>query len=97
VGPQRRALLNPGFLRDLIFFLCDLCMECSLQFLDQIIGGVRGKKTGHVLDAERVGSHLLDPLGQRNPLGDGVDRAAGVGDGPLGMLPLFDDRLRFSS
>ncbi len=60
-----------------------------LEGLDQLFGGERVAQTGHVLDREQVGAHLLEFLGQAHVvlqriLGPvGVEDIAGVADGGL--------------
>ena len=57
--------------------------------LDQIVGGVGGEQGGHVLDADGVGAHFLQALGESGVAFDGVYRGDGVADGGLGVFAGF--------
>ncbi len=57
-----------------------------LDRLDQIVGLLGLDQRGHVLDADGVGAHVLQLLGQFGVLFVGVQRADGVADAALGVL-----------
>ena len=56
-------------------------------------GDVRAQQSRHVLDADRVSTHVLDALAEIHPQIDRVHRANRVRDGSLGVLVDLDRRL----
>ncbi len=53
------------------------------QLLDQLVGLHRRQHAGHVLDADRVGTHVLQLAGELDVSVYGVHRGDGVGYGRL--------------
>ena len=47
----------------------------SLIAFDDVVGRLGPQQRGHVLDADRVAAHVLEPLGHLDELLDGVQRA----------------------
>ena len=64
----------------------DRQIDDLLDGLDQVIGSVRAEQRGHVLDAQAVGAHGGEFLGQLNVALDGVHRGDSVAEGGLGVL-----------
>ena len=64
-----------------------------LELLDQVIAGIGGQQTGHILDADRVGAHLLEGLGVGGEILVVVHRGQGVADAALYMRALLVGRL----
>ena len=58
------------------------------QLLDQLIAGVGGQQTGHILDADGVCAHLLEGLGVLDVVLVVVDGAEGVADAALNVCAL---------
>ena len=54
--------------------------------LDDVVRRLRPQQGGHVLDADRVRAHVLEPLGHLNELIDRVQRRGRVADRPLCVL-----------
>ena len=65
-----------------------------LDRLDQVVGDVGAEQRGHVLDAQAVGAHFGEFLGQLDVALDGVHRRDGVADRGLGVLAGLLDGLQ---
>ena len=59
--------------------------DCLLEFLYEVIAGVRSEQSGHVLDAQRIRAHVLKFLRILSEVIIVVHGADGVGDGSLYM------------
>ena len=64
-----------------------------LQSLHQLLRRIGGQKSGHVLDAQGVSSHLLDLFCNLFPVVQGVGVAQGIAQGDLHMGFLLVGRL----
>ena len=69
------------------------CLECALEFLDEVVGDARRDDAGHVLDADRVATHFFQLDGQGDERFDGMDRAGGITKFAAGVFAALDDRL----
>src|SRR5690554_1602679 len=71
----------------------DRDIQFFLQTTDQLIRYVRLENARHVFDRDGISTHIGDFFRQLNPHVDGVHRTGGIGDGTLGMLAGFTNRL----
>ena len=60
-------------------------LDGLFQLLDQVIAGVGLQQTGHILDADRVGTHLFQSLGVVGEVLVVMYRAQGVADAGLNV------------
>ena len=58
-------------------------LEGGFEVPHQLVGGVRGDQAGHILNADGVGSGLLQLLGVLDKVLVGVDGAQGIAQGNL--------------
>ena len=57
-----------------------------LNALDDVVGRLRLEQSSHVLEGDRVGTHVDETIGLLDEALWGVNRGSGVADGALGVL-----------
>ena len=71
----------------------DRDLDGLLERLDELVSVIGSEQSGHILDADRIGAHLLELLCVLGVVLGGVDRSGGVANRRLNVTFLFLGRV----